>query len=522
MMSKKLLWALAVAVAGVTATFAATPKPVDATLTIHADKPGAKIDANIYGQFMEHLGRNVYEGIWVGEKSSIPNTRGFRNDTLAALKKLKVPVLRWPGGCFADEYHWRDGIGDRAKRPQRVNTHWGGVIEPNEFGTHEFFELAEMLGAKTYLAVNVGSGTVQETSDWIEYITSPSESTLAKERRSNGRDQPWKLDYVGVGNEPWGCGGDMRPEYYADEYKKYALNIKTPRDNRPIEVASGPYGDGYEWTEVLMKNAVKQMGAYSLHYYTLPSGSFDTPKKGPALNFTEADWIITLKHTLQIDEYIQKHVAIMDKYDPGKKVGLYVDEWGSWYDVEPGTNPGFLFQQNTLRDAVLAGLNLNVFHKHAERVHMTNIAQMINVLQAMILTDKEKMLLTPTYHVFEMYQPFQNATSLASELTSPEYRLQDVAIPMVSVSAARAADGSVVLALVNADPGKPASVKARIAGASPKKATGRVLTSPAMNTHNTFDQPNALQPAAFNGARRKGEEWSFELPAKSVVVVTLN
>jgi alpha-N-arabinofuranosidase len=501
---------------------ATAPKPVEATLTVHADRPGAKIDANIYGQFMEHLGRNVYEGIWVGEKSTIPNTRGFRNDTLAALKKLKVPVLRWPGGCFADEYHWRDGIGPRDKRPQRVNTHWGGVIEPNEFGTHEFFELAEMLGAETYLAVNVGSGTVQEMSDWIEYITSPSESTLAKERRANGRDKPWKLDHVGVGNEPWGCGGDMNPQYYSDEYKKYALNIKTPRDNRPVEVASGPYGDGYEWTEVVMKNAVRHMGAYALHYYTLPSGSFETPKKGPALSFNEADWIITLKHTLKIDEMIRKHVAIMDKHDPAKRVGLYVDEWGSWYDVEEGTNPGFLFQQNTMRDAVLAGLNLNVFHAHAERVRMTNIAQMINVLQAMILTDKEKMLLTPTYHVFEMYLPFQDSTSLPTDLVTPEYKHGEVAIPAVSVSAARTGDGKLALALVNTNPGQGARVTVKVAGGSASKASGRVLTTAAMNAHNTFDKPHTVQPAEFKGAKRKGDDWVFELPAKSVVVVTLN
>jgi alpha-L-arabinofuranosidase len=513
---------LAAGLLALAGTIATAAEPVAAQLTIRADTPGAKIDANIYGQFMEHLGRNVYEGIWVGENSTIPNTRGFRNDTLAALKKLKVPVLRWPGGCFADEYHWRDGIGPRDKRPHRVNTFWGGVIEPNEFGTHEFFELAEMLGAKTYLAVNVGSGTVEEMSQWIEYITSPSQSTLANERRKNGRDKPWKLDYVGVGNEPWGCGGDMRPEYYADEYKKYALNIKAPPDNRPIEVASGPYGDEYEWTEVLMKNAVKQMGAFSLHYYTLPSGSFETKNKGPALTFTEADWAITLKHTLKIDEMITKHSAIMDKYDPKKRVGLYVDEWGSWYDVESGTNPGFLFQQNTVRDAVLAGLNLNVFHKHAERVRMTNIAQMINVLQAMILTDKEKMLLTPTYHVFEMYQPFQNATLLPTELTTPDYKIGEVSIPAVSVSAARAADGSVVLALVNTDPNNAARTTVRITGAAKSKISARILTNAAMNAHNTFAAPNTVQPANFTGGKRKGDVWVFDLPAKSVVVATLN
>ncbi len=516
-MSKNfLLVTLALAFTGI-----ASAADADVKLTIRADTPGPTIAPEIYGQFMEHLGRNVYEGIWVGEGSSIPNTRGFRNDTLAALKKLGVPVLRWPGGCFADEYHWRDGIGDRSKRPHRVNTYWGGVIEPNEFGTHEFFELAEMLNAKTYLAVNVGSGTVQEMSDWIEYITSPSESTLAKERRANGRDQPWKLDYVGVGNEPWGCGGDMNAQYYSDEYKKYALNIKTPRDNRPVEVASGPYGDGYEWTEVLMKNAVKQMGAYSLHYYTLPSGSFQKPKKGPALSFTEADWIVTFKETLKIDEMITKHSAIMDKHDPQKKVGLYVDEWGSWYDVEPGTNPGFLFQQNTLRDAVLAGLNLNVFHAHAERVKMTNIAQMINVLQAMILTDKEKMLLTPTYHVFEMYRPFQGATFLPAEIDAPPYTLGDVSIPSVSVSAARTKDGKIVVALVNTHPNAGATVRTAIPGAKAGKVSARVLTTPAMNAHNTFEKPDAVKPAAFTGAKRSGDAWTFSLPSKSVVVAIL-
>jgi len=520
-MSKKFLLAI-VAALSCAAHAASKPDPVSAQLTIRADQPGPTIDANMYGQFMEHLGRNVYEGIWVGEDSKIPNTRGYRNDVLAALKKLQVPVLRWPGGCFADEYHWRDGIGPRDKRPHRVNTYWGGVIEPNTFGTHEFFELAEMLGAKTYLAVNVGSGTVQETSDWVEYITSPSESTLAKERRANGRDKPWKIDYIGVGNEPWGCGGDMNPDYYASEYKKYALNIKTPRDSRPVKVASGPYGDGYEWTETLMKNAAKQMDAYSLHYYTLPSGSFEKPKKGPALTFNEADWIITLKYTLDIDEMVKKHSAIMDKYDPEKRIGLYVDEWGTWYDVEPGTNPGFLFQQNTMRDAVVAGLNLNVFQKHADRVRMTNIAQMINVLQAMVLTDKEKMLVTPTYHVFEMYKPFQNSTFLPSELTAPEYKLGEVSVPSVSTSAARTADGAIVLSLVNTDPNKPARVTVKIQGAAAKKITARVLTTDAMNAHNTFDAPETVKPAAFNGGKLKGDSWVFDLPSKSVVVAILN
>ena len=521
-MSRKILAAFAVTMSGlfVSAFAASKPEPVAATLTIRADQPGAKIEAALHGQFMEHLGRNVYEGIWVGEGSSIPNTRGYRNDVLAALKKLHIPVLRWPGGCFADEYHWRDGIGDRAKRPHRVNTFWGGVIEPNEFGTHEFFELAEMLGARTYLAVNVGSGTVAETSQWVEYITSPSQSALANERRANGRDKPWKIDYIGVGNEPWGCGGDMRPEYYADEYKKFALNIKAPKDVMPVKVASGAYGDRYDWTEVLMKEAGKHMNALSFHQYTLPTGKWDV--KGPSLTFNENDWAMTLHTTLLMDDFIVKHGAIMDKYDPEKKVGLYVDEWGAWYDVEPGTNPGFLFQQNTMRDAIIAGLNLNVFQKHADRVKMANIAQMINVLQAMILTDKEKMLLTPTYHVFDMYQPFQDATMLPAELTTPEYKEGTFSIPAVSVSAARAKSGALVLSLVNTDPNKPARVTVNIKGANASKLSARLLTTPAMNTHNTFEKPDSVAPVAFTGGKKKGDAWIFEVPSKSVVVATLN
>jgi alpha-N-arabinofuranosidase len=519
-MSKKMLAAFALVTSGLFSVAQAASDPVQATLTIRADQPGARMAPELHGQFMEHLGRNVYEGIWVGEGSTIPNTRGYRNDVLAALKKLHIPVLRWPGGCFADEYHWRDGIGPRDKRPHRVNTFWGGVIEPNEFGTHEFFELAEMLGAKTYLAVNVGSGTVAETSQWVEYITSPSQSTLANERRANGRDKPWKIDYIGVGNEPWGCGGDMTADYYASEYKKYALNIKAPKEEMPVKVASGAYGDRYDWTETIMKEAAKQMGAMSFHQYTLPTGKWD--HKGPALQFTEADWIQTLKTTLNMDELVRKHSEVMDKYDPEKKIGLYVDEWGAWYDVEPGTNPGFLFQQNTMRDAIIAGLNLNVFQSHADRVKMSNIAQMINVLQAMVLTDKEKMLLTPTYHVFDMYQPFQGATLLPAELSTPDYKLGDVAIPAVSVSSARGADGKIVLSLVNTDPNKPARVTVKITGASPGKIDARVLTTPAMNTHNTFEKPDTVAPVAYTGGKRKGDAWVFDLPSRSVVVATLN
>jgi alpha-L-arabinofuranosidase len=493
---------------------------VSVVLTVHADRPGATIDPNLHGQFMEHLGRNVYEGIWVGPKSSVPNTRGYRNDVLAALKKLEVPVLRWPGGCFADQYHWRDGVGPRDKRPRRINVFWGGVVEPNEFGTHEFFELAEMLGAKTYLAVNVGSGTVAEMSQWIEYITSPLPSTLANERRANGRDKPWRVDFIGVGNEPWGCGGDMRVEYYSDEYRKFAANVRTPPDNHTVKVASGKHGAEYDWTDAIMKTSGKLMGAMSLHHYTLPTGNWD--KKGPSLSFNERDWIMTLKATRLMDELVRKHAAVMDRYDPQKKVALFVDEWGTWYDVEPGTNPGFLFQQNTMRDAIVAGLNLDIFQSHADRVRMANVAQIVNVLQAMVLTDEEKMLVTPTYHVFEMYKPFKGATLLASELSTPDYKLDEFAIPMLSASAARRKDGTLVVSLVNTDPHRPARLTLKLAGTAPSRLAARLLTTPAMDTHNTFAKPDAVRPTPFTGGRRSGDAWVFELPAKSVVVATLN
>jgi alpha-L-arabinofuranosidase len=489
-----------------------------ATATIRADQPGPKISRSLYGQFAEHLGHGIYDGVWVGEDSAIPNTRGYRNDVVAALKKLRVPVVRWPGGCFADEYHWRDGIGPRDQRPVRINTHWGGVSESNAFGTHEFMDFAELIGADAYVAGNVGSGSPQEMAEWVEYITSDSDSTLARLRRKNGRDKPWRLPYFGVGNETWGCGGNMRPEYFADLYRQFATFIKAPRDNRPIEVASGANVDDYRWTEVLLSQAARHMDAYSVHYYTFP-GRWEN--KGPSVGFAEAQWASTLQHALRMDELITKHAAIMDKYDPDKRVGLYVDEWGTWYDPEPGRNPGFLYQQNTLRDALVAALTLNVFHRHAERVRMANIAQMVNVLQAMILTDKERMVLTPTYHVFEMYVPFQETRALPAQIAAPEYRHGEWTLPAADVSAARDSEGRVHLAVLNTDPHRRAAITVKVSGANLRSASGRILTAPAMDARNTFERPDAVRPAAYD-ARRKGDAFVFELPPMSVVVSTLS
>lgn len=490
------------------------------TAVLRADQPGARIAPEIYGQFAEHLGRGIYEGVWVGEDSKIPNTKGYRNDVVAALKAIHVPVVRWPGGCFADDYHWRDGIGPRDQRPTKVNVSWGGVEESNAFGTHEFMDFAELIGAKTYVAGNVGTGSPREMAEWIEYLTSPTHSTIANQRRANGRKEPWKLDYFGVGNENWGCGGDMTAAHYTDLYRNFAAFIRVPPGTKTVKIAGGANSFDYSWTETLMAGAAKQMDAISLHYYTIPSGDWN--KKGSATQFDEQAWADTLVQALRMDELVTKNSAIMDKYDPEKRVGLDVDEWGIWHDVEPGSNPGFLYQQNTMRDAVAAAATLNIFHKHADRVRLTAIAQMVNVLQAMILTDKDKMVLTPTYWVYDLYKPFQGATQLPIEVASPAYVLGASSVPAVSASAGRDPAGVTHVALVNLDPNRSATVTIRLAGATGKAVKGRVLTASTMAAYNSFDAPDRVKPADFKGATIKGDVLTAVLPSKAVVVLDLN
>jgi len=510
--------AFAVACAA-SAQTAATAETLSATVTLHADQPGPVVNPNIYGHFSEHLGRCIYEGIWVGEDSPIPNTRGIRNDVVAALKALNLPVLRWPGGCFADEYHWKDGIGPRDKRPAMINTHWGGVTENNHFGTHEFLDLCEQVGCEPYVCGNVGSGSIQEMMEWVEYMTSDADSPMANLRRQNGREQPWRVRYFGVGNESWGCGGNMRPEYYADQYRRYNTFVKNYGSNRVYRIACGSNGGDTNWTDVLMNQARRQMNGLSLHYYTLPTGNWRG--KGSATVFAEDQWHSTLRRTLEMDSIITRHSAIMDRYDPQKRIGMVVDEWGTWYDVEPGTNPGFLYQQNTLRDAIAAALNFHIFHQHADRVVMANIAQTVNVLQAMILTDKEKMLRTPTYWVFEMFKVNQGATNLGVELQSPDYAFGERKIPAVSVSATRTSSGTVNFSLVNTHPRQSAGIVCRLVGVAPTSVSGRVLTAPEMNTHNTFDGPDTVKPVPFTDAKLAGDSLDVTLPARSVVILEL-
>jgi alpha-L-arabinofuranosidase len=500
-------------------------------LIINADQGKQKISRHIYGHFAEHLGRCVYEGLWVGEDSPIPNTRGFRNDVVSALKALNIPNLRWPGGCFADTYHWTDGIGPREKRPSMVNVHWGGTVENNHCGTHEFLDLCQMLGTEPYIAGNVGSGTVREMAEWLEYITMPAESPMANLRRKNGRDQPWPLKFWGVGNENWGCGGDMRPQFYADLYRQYQCFCRhfTP-GQKLYKVACGLTD---EWNDILMREAARFMDGLSVHYYTVPG---PWSKKGSATQFTTDEWKLTLQKASAIDQFLRQTSAIMDRYDPQRRIGIVMDEWGTWYDVEPGSNPGFLYQQNTIRDALVAGLTFNVFHQHAGRLHVANIAQTVNVLQAMVLTDGPRMLLTPSYHVFEMYKVHQDATLLPTMLESQEYVPVTAmigapgqvgsnaplnALSQISASASRNAAGVVHVSICNLHDQSAADLSIDLRGMAASGATARILTAPEMNSMNTFEKTDAVKPASFDGFKLSKTGLTVSLPARSVVVVEL-
>lgn len=465
-----------------------------ARLVINEKKKLSKINEEIYGHFAEHLGRCIYEGLYVGENSEIPNKNGMRTDVVEALKDMGIPVLRWPGGCFADEYHWKDGIGPKESRKKMINTHWGGVLEDNSFGTHEFMELCGQLGCKTYVNGNVGSGTVQEMSEWVEYMTFDGVSPMADLRRRNGREKPWKIDYFGVGNENWGCGGNMTPEYYANLYRRYQTYVRNYNSEEPVaKICGGANADDYNWTnkvlEVTHDHSLKQfhgfMDGLSLHYYVHPGG---WDNKGSATEFDEREWFRTMYKAWYIEELIRKHGEIMNRYDPEKAIGMIVDEWGCWFDPEPGTNPGFLYQQNTMRDALVACISLNIFNKHSDRVKMANIAQMVNVLQSVILTEGEKMLLTPTYYIFRMYKKHQNASLLESYMETKEIGTEEYRVADISESVSMDAEGNIHITLGNLNPKEGAAIEILFAEKKPDKVAASILTGET-NDYNTFEHP---------------------------------
>jgi alpha-N-arabinofuranosidase len=503
----------------VTAVLAAD-EPVQ--ISIDTAQAGVKIDRNIFGQFAEHLGRGVYEGVWVGPDSTIPNTRGIRKDVVAALRAIRVPNVRWPGGCFADEYHWRNGIGPRDRRPATLNPNWGGVIEPNTFGTHEFMDFVQQIGADAYLSVNVGSGTPAEAADWLEYLTTPQPSALGKERAANGHPEPYGVAMLGIGNESWGCGGSMTPDYYASQLKVYARYARNYNSKQKMQrIAVGPDSADTSYTKAVMEAWKNKTWAWdiegiSLHFYTVVKW----PPAYKATGFGEDEYASLVNETRRMNDLLSTHTAIMDQYDPEKKIALVVDEWGAWLAPTPGSPEGFLEQQNSQRDALIAALNINTFARHAERVRGANIAQMVNVLQAMILTDKDRMLLTPTYHVFRLYLPFHDATLIPAIVSARDYRHGDITLPRVDAIAARDAQGRTWLAIINLDPNRASQIVIDVPGAKFSRARGETLTAPRVDSVNTFDAPKTVAPKPFV-ADASGKQLRFSVAPASLTVVAL-
>jgi len=497
-------------------------------LVINDRKKMSMISPEIYGHFSEHLGRCIYEGIYVGEDSEIPNVNGMRKDVVEALKEIKIPVLRWPGGCFADEYHWKDGVGPKETRKKMVNTHWGGVVEDNSFGTHEFFELCEQLGCKTYVNGNVGSGTVQEMSEWVEYMTFDGISPMAELRKTNGREKPWKIDYFGVGNENWGCGGNMRPSYYGDLYRRFQTYVRNYDPEKPIaKICGGANVDDYHWTKTVLEvthdHTLPQfhgfMDGLSLHYYVHPEG---WEVKGSATEFDDETWYKTLSKAMYMDTLVTRHGAIMDEYDPDKKIGMIVDEWGCWFNCEPGTNPGFLYQQNTIRDALVAGVTLNIFNKHSDRVKMANLAQVVNVLQAVLLTEGSKMIKTPTYHIFHMYRHHQGAELLESSLSDvTEIGMNDWRVPEITESCSVDANGIITVTLNNLSVSEDNDIEIVLAGGEAVTVEEANIVTGEMHAYNTFEQPDTVLEKRFDRYEIMHKVLKVSMPACSVVELRL-
>lgn len=484
-------------------------------MTIDPNNKISKINKEIYGHFAEHLGRCVYGGIYVGEDSSVPNVKGYRKDVIEALKAIKVPVVRWPGGCFADTYHWRDGIGPKESRKKIVNIHWGGVTEDNSFGTHEFLDFCELIGCEAYVAVNVGSGTVQEAAEWMEYMTSGNESPMTELRKKNGREKPWEVKYVGIGNENWGCGGEMNVDFYSSLYKQYHCFVRGAEQ----QIACGPNANDVNWTEGMMRSVGPwQMQGLSLHQYTVPTNNWQ--KKGDSVNFSEEEYYNTLQHTWFMERILKDQEGIMQRYDNDKSIGLIVDEWGIWTDVLEGTNPGFLYQQNSMRDAILASINLNLFNEHSARVKMANIAQMINVLQAILLTEGDKMVKTPTYHVFDMYKEHMEADLVYSHCENKDIEAKDGKFKAVSQSVSVDAQGKMHITISNASLDEEFDIDCAIPRSEYKNVSAKILTA-KYDAVNTFDSPDVVKPEVFDDVKLEGERLALKLPKCSLVAIEL-
>lgn len=490
-----------------------------AVITIQADMPQQTISKNIYGHFAEHLGRCIYDGFWTDPNLNVAKEGRIRMGIVNALRDINIPNLRWPGGCFADEYQWRDGIGNPAKRPKIVNSKWGGVTEDNSFGTDEFMRLCDLLGCEPYLSANMATASPKDLREWIEYLNYSGDSYWANLRKENGHKEPYGVRFFGIGNESWGCGGNMSPEHYSDEYRCFQGFAYDYSGHTIKKIACGPNGADYNWMETCLKRIpAKMLWGISLHHYTIATGIWS--KKGAATQFDEKEYFGGVKNALFMDELLNKHSAIMDMYDPKKKLALVVDEWGIWTDPEPDTNPRFLYQQNSMRDALIAASTLNIFNNHSDRVRMANLAQTVNVLQSLILTDKEKMLLTPTYYVFKMYKVHQEANLLKTNAISHDYVYDTEGVPEINVSASQDKEGKIHATIVNLNPNNEVFTDVILNGFNAKRIKGEVLTSHLYSDYNSFEKPDKVVISQFNNFK-KGIDNTITVKMPPLSIVTL-
>jgi alpha-N-arabinofuranosidase len=482
------------------------------SVLICSDSGKARISKHIYGHFAESPGTAVYPGIWVGPDSSIPNTRGIRKDVVEALQNVKAANLRWPGGAYAERYRWRDGIGPLSSR----KPHEEFNDETNEFGTHEFLDFCDMVGCEPYLCCSTTSGTVEEARDWLRYLTADDDSGPAKLRRKNGRREPWNARLWAVGNEVWAyCD---KPAPYAGKFLEYEEAMRAATDQDLYLVACGPGGTRYDWTDTLMRIVGTRMEGLAFHHYTLAGPWAD---KGPALGFTEQHWALSMQNSFGIETMVYKHSEIMDRYDPGKKVALVMDEWGVWHSGASHMPEDCPHSPGTIRDAIVAAMMLNMFNNHCERLRVANIAMLVNALHPLYITHEDRLLRTPTSHVYEMFTVHHEATMLPLITTADRGLPYDYTMPGFNASASRDDAGRIHLTLCNVTVDSDREISCRLASGNINSARGRILTSDAIDGHNTFREPDRVAPAPFEGASIDNGIVKIALPARSVVLLEL-
>jgi alpha-N-arabinofuranosidase len=505
----------------------------DVELEVAPAEAAAEISPHIYGHFIEHLGGVIYDGIWVGRGSKVPNVAGIRKQFADDMKRIAAPNIRWPGGCFADGYHWREGIGP-GKRP-RTATYWGSQMppelhgaEPNLFGTHEFMQLCRLTGAAPYLAANVASGSPQEFHDWISYCNAPDGTvTLAGERSANGDAAPFQVRFWGIGNESWNCGGTLKPAEYATLYRLFTSQL--PPYGQPFLVACGARGHnpdfGVPWTEgfleAMQETLVRpRINGLSLHFYT----DF-RPTTVSSAESTAGEWYAVLDKGLSMEKALLSNWAVMQKYDPTGRIKCVIDEWGVWYSRSPEIAPGFqLAQLITLRDAVHTAMHFDIFNRHADKVAMANVAQTVNCLQSLFLAHEDRYARTPVYHVFEMYKGHMGARLVPVKGAAGEVRFnqgsETLRLPGLS-SSASLREKEMTVTVTNPSLDAPRTVRLRIAGGPrPAEAQARVLTHEAMNAANTFDKPDEVHPTRLE-VGVSGDGVQFTLPTKSVAALRI-